>query len=490
MADVRNTQEIFSAMLESRADRKEKSMRKLESKRLVREAIGAEMFTGRLLRESLENDQLDAELEVDAIQSNEDVVEDIIDNIVVVTDPDKSVEDLESRADDIQDAIEGSAEGEAAFSDEYVGDKVYACPICGESFFAEEDYKEGDACPVCKAEPTDGFLLQGVVAAVEPEEEEAIEEPEAVEEPVEEDEEPATEDEEVVEEPAAEDESEEDEVEIEDEEEPAQESYNRKNIAKEGIFGGSNSKSAVKSQFKALSANPGKFVANPSDDDMFFNVEIKDKNGFRNELDRLGYQQIKPNIYGKEVDGAKVVAMIDGDKARISGDKNDVKYMKECDEPAVEVEIEVNIPSAEEPECDSVVPGVELDETSFDACLNEFADENYGDCLDSLEVEEVTYCPEDDILKMECKATTKGGATVPVLFEMKEESCKDNKATLIAKESTNVFKVESKKPAFKFEVSRIGGAIVCEALKYGYITTHSKAGKVKVEGLARRKTNR
>ena len=411
MADVKNTQAIFSAMLESRAARKaNKAARKVESKEVIKEATGASMFTGRLLRESIEG---------------EDVTQDILDNIVVVTDPDKSVKDLETRADDIQDAIEGSAEGEAAFSDEYVGDKVYACPICGESFFAEDDYNEGDACPICKAEPDDGFLLQGIVSALEPEAEEGEEnvdnpaEPEEGEEPVEDEEE----DVEI---------SEEAEDEENSEDKTAEESYDREDpedsSAKEGlgtaIVGG-----------LAAGAAAG-YVSNK------MRKEAKDET-----LVKKG-------------------------------------CVKECDEPAVEVEIEVNIPKAIEAE-PAVVPNVELDENSFDCCLNQFAEENYGDCVDCMNVEEVTYSPEEDVLKVECKAVTKDGKEVPVTLEMTEEEYNNGKATLVAKESTNVFKIESKRPAFEFKVRRVGKAIKCESMNYSYITRHSTAGRVKVEGVCR-----
>ena len=163
MANIKDTQAIFTALTESRnkARMAKPAAIKKESKEVITESPDVKMFTGSLLRES------------------EDVADDILDNIVVVTDPDKTVDDLEVRADEIQDAIDGTPEGEAAFSDEYVGDKVYACPVCGESFFADEDYVEGDMCPICKAEPQDGFLAQGVVAPVQPEEE-IIDDTEAV----------------------------------------------------------------------------------------------------------------------------------------------------------------------------------------------------------------------------------------------------------------------------------------------------------------------
>lgn len=485
MADVKNTQAIFSAMLESRASRKaSENARKVESKRFLKEATGASMFTGCLLKESV----------CEAFEDDTDVVDDIVDNIVVVTDPDKSVKDLESRADDIQDAIEGNTEGEAAFSDEYVGNKVYACPICGESFFADEDYKEGDSCPICKAEPNDGFLLQGVVAALEPEEDEIEGEGEG-EEVIEDEEiidDEAPEETEETEEIAEEDEIESEE-ETEDEEAGKEESYKRQTesveeteveIVEESSLAGGPNPREVKDAILALLNKRSPDLKNDNDK-LVKGLNTSDmnkaaENGFDFDNIKTAYTKYnKGETNAVEISDGKNKAVINSSFKGI---------ITECDEPTVEIEIEVNCPE-EKPECD-VLPDVEFDETSFDNCLNQFADENYGDCIDSMNVEEVTYVPAEDVLRVECKAVTKEGKEVPVTFNMKEEECDNGVAKLVATESTNVFKIESKKPAFEFKVVRKGKALKCEAMKYNYITTHSKVGKVKVEGLCRNRRAR
>lgn len=563
MADVKNTQAIFSALVESRASRRTGVTRKIESKAALKEAAETQLFTGCFLKESVEE---------------KDVAEDIIDNIVVVTDPDKSVEDLEDRADDIQDAIEGSPEGEAAFSDEYVGDKVYACPICGESFFAEDDYAEGDMCPICKAEPTDGFLLQGIVSAIEPEEEE-------VEDEVTSEDEVTVADEESVEEEAS--------TEIEDEaelvdDEPANESYKRDEDPEElteGLFGfGKNkNKDGKDSNKKSLSAAknsvihaaqkmitisprqvdeikkgiPDGFLQNAINTETidFDNIEavylvgnkltiddgsdckhvcylkeaidpnkplnadtkkIKEtifdllvkkspalKDQYKEMMDLIKLTDISKAFDSDAVDfnnlkaaywnpSKSTITVVDTATKKVDLEVMVKKEVKESAEPNIEVDIEVNLPQVDaedgiEINCDDepCVPGITFDEESFDECLNGFAEENYGDCLDSMNVEEVVYSPDKDTLRVECRAVTKEGKKVPVSLEMKEEECDGKKATLTATESTNVFKIESKKPAFEFRVSKTNGVIRCESMKYGYVTTHSTAGKVKVEGFAR-----
>lgn len=368
---MKDTQAIFSAMLESKKS-SAKSARKVEStKRLMRESDAApEEFEGTLLK---------------AQAGEEAVMDDIIDNIQVVTDPEKTVDELENRADAVQDAIEDAPDGEEAFSDEYVGDKVYACPVCGESFFAEEDYEDGDACPICKAEPTNGFLLQGVVAPVKAGEEEV---------PAEDDEIPAEDEGEVV----------------VDDETPA-----------EGI---------------------DEFDDEPEDDD-----------------------------------------------AKEESIKKAGKVVKECDEPECEPAIEVTI-DLDDNEIEVTKPAeldVEIDEDSFEDTLNQFAAENYSDAIDEIKVTDASYDPAGDELCLDCVAECKNGKKVPMQFKMKESKCRDNRAILLARECKNALKVESKAPAFSFQVRNDNGTIKCESFKYNFTTTHSKAGKVKVEGYCRAK---
>lgn len=489
MADVKNTQAIFAALVESRATKNARSARKVESKPAVTENYGASMFTGRLLKEGLmDKDSLEVENKNLVENDNEDVVEDIIDNIVVVTDPDKSVEDLEDRADEIQDAIEGSSEGEAAFSDEYVGDKVYACPICGESFFAEEDYNEGDMCPICKAEPTDGFLLQGVVSAIEPEVDAEEIEPEQVE--------PEADVDVDADEGAIESEDE-----IVNDDEAANESYNRASIneAAEGDKPLNADIKKVKETVLDLltKKSPELEIDYKGVVDAIKPTDIT--NAYANEeidLDNIAKAYYNPSAGTVDIEDAE------GGKCTLSTVVKDsvnecgvakTSLKEECENicvepecgPAVEVEIEVNLPECDE--CEQYVPGVTFDEESFNSCLNQFADENYSDCIESLDVEEVVYSPDADVLTVECKAAVKGGSEVPISFKMKEEECNDGEAILSATESTNVFKVESKKPAFEFKVKKVNGAIKCESMRYGYTTTHSRVGKVKVEGFCRNK---
>lgn len=393
---MKDTQAIFTKMLEAKATNTPATAKKVvETKTakkasFVKQEAAGHKVTGCLLRESDESKDI--------------AMGDVIDNIQVITDPDKTVDELEKRADEIQDAIDGSEEGEAAFSDEYVGDKVYACPVCGESFFADENYKEGDKCPICNAEPTDGFLLQGVVAAVE-DTEENDEDFEDFEEPEDADEEKPEEDAE--------------ELEDADEEEPATEACAKK------------AKDADEKREKAMEARR-----------------------------RIAARRRRMEAAAK----------------------------KECEAPSIEVTLNVaaddaSIGKKTAPECLSC----ELDEDSFEDALNDFADENYSDAVDEIEVTDACYNPESDELVLNCEAKCRGNKKVPMQFRMKESKHTKGRSVLLAREAKNAFRIDESKGGapFKFAVVRKGNKIACESLSYRYTTTHKTAGKVQVEGLHR-----
>lgn len=115
--------------------------------------------------------QLTEEDEMDLSYDDVDEVEtmdDIQDDVVVVVDPELDADEVEDAAAEAQEIVDGTPEGEVPTTDEYVGDKTYTCPICGNTFFSETEMKEGDACPVCGETPT-AFVLVGEVADAEEE---------------------------------------------------------------------------------------------------------------------------------------------------------------------------------------------------------------------------------------------------------------------------------------------------------------------------------
>lgn len=132
-------------------------------------------------------------------------MDDIQDDVVVVVDPELDADEVEGAAQEAQDIIDGTPEGEVPSTDEYIGDMTYTCPICGNTFFSDVEISAGDTCPVCGEIPTN-FVLAGEVTEAEEAEEPADTEAPVEEEPVEA-EEPADVEELETEEPAEAEES-------------------------------------------------------------------------------------------------------------------------------------------------------------------------------------------------------------------------------------------------------------------------------------------
>ena len=101
------------------------------------------------------------------LDNSKDDVEGIVDGIMVVTDPDITPEEYEEVIERAEEIIEDTPEGEIPFNDEYIGEYLLTCPICGSSFINKEILNVGDSCPICTEVPAQGFILNGQVATQE-----------------------------------------------------------------------------------------------------------------------------------------------------------------------------------------------------------------------------------------------------------------------------------------------------------------------------------
>jgi rubrerythrin len=71
--------------------------------------------------------------------------EDIEDGIVVVVDPELTDADYNSEiANMARDIIDNTDEDQVPTYDEYIDDFTYICPVCGVTFFTDEEMHDGD----------------------------------------------------------------------------------------------------------------------------------------------------------------------------------------------------------------------------------------------------------------------------------------------------------------------------------------------------------
>ena len=89
-------------------------------------------------------------------------VEGLIDNVLVVTDPKINSEEYEELIDRAQEIVEDTPEGEIPFDEEWEGQYLQTCPICGATFVTDEILEPGAICPVCTQVP-EAFVMVGRV---------------------------------------------------------------------------------------------------------------------------------------------------------------------------------------------------------------------------------------------------------------------------------------------------------------------------------------
>ena len=136
-----------------------KAVKKTANRKAQLESVRKTATPKRKLREADEFD--DEEITVD-----DEVMDDVADDIMVVIDPEIDAQDIDTVADELQDIVDNTPDGEVPTTDEYIGDDTYACPICGSTFFSETEMSEGDECPVCGGTP-DGFVAVGEIAPID-----------------------------------------------------------------------------------------------------------------------------------------------------------------------------------------------------------------------------------------------------------------------------------------------------------------------------------
>lgn len=90
--------------------------------------------------------------------STDQTVDGIVEDIIVVTDPDITIS--ENQKEIAQDIINQTEEGEIPFNEEYIGQYIQTCPICGSSFITKEILRQNDVCPICLDRPDD-FVMVG-----------------------------------------------------------------------------------------------------------------------------------------------------------------------------------------------------------------------------------------------------------------------------------------------------------------------------------------
>lgn len=109
-------------------------------------------------------------------------VEGLVDDILVVTDPNINGQEYNELIDRAKEIIEDTPEGQIPSDPSFLGQYAQRCPICGSTFIADHIYESGAECPVCYDTP-EAFVVigqlqsdeqVGIQNGIKPEEDETI----------------------------------------------------------------------------------------------------------------------------------------------------------------------------------------------------------------------------------------------------------------------------------------------------------------------------
>lgn len=99
-------------------------------------------------------------------------------DIVTVIDPDLSTKEFKEKQQEVNDIINNTPEGENVVDTEYVGMKIYTCPLCLSNFYSEVEMEDESQCPVCFETPDKFVYLGTVEQAASEDDEQAVEQAE------------------------------------------------------------------------------------------------------------------------------------------------------------------------------------------------------------------------------------------------------------------------------------------------------------------------
>lgn len=98
----------------------------------------------------------------DELDDSKDItdVDGLVEDILVITDPEVSSEEYEEIIERAQEIVEDTPEGNIPLDEDYLGQYAQTCPLCGATFVTEEILEPGATCPICLEVP-EAFVMVG-----------------------------------------------------------------------------------------------------------------------------------------------------------------------------------------------------------------------------------------------------------------------------------------------------------------------------------------
>lgn len=98
-------------------------------------------------------DELDSKKNIDSVDG-------LIDDVLVVTDPEISSDEYDELIDRAQEIVDDTPEGDIPVDDEFIGQFAQTCPLCGATFITDKILEPGATCPICMDVPK-AFVMKG-----------------------------------------------------------------------------------------------------------------------------------------------------------------------------------------------------------------------------------------------------------------------------------------------------------------------------------------
>jgi len=446
MANIDNFTKLMNACLESKKKPSKKTI--VESKKDTK--LVEKVDKKRFKKEADEKED-DEEIEKDDLEME------TADDIIAVVDPDLDADEMTSVALGFQQLIDDAPADVTPTTDEYVGDNIYGCPICGQTFFSELPMGAGDICLMCNQESPDGFVKVGEVENSEnPDEDVAKNDDEGEEKKVDGEEDFDFDGEEV-------------KVDFDEDEKDLDES---KNPVKD--------EKSVKDENRAR--RPVTRTVRDENKVARRNRVVGERSALRRPARAVrGERTIarRPSVVRGEnelarrpsarrsVRGENRLARRPSARQSVRSENARPMLRRPSVRPSVRTESKGLV-------CRPAMKreGYNLDEKTFNPILTKFIRENYNGAK-SFEV--VGAKKNGSNLRLECKITMVSGKERKTVL-----NCNFNpKSSIMTARDNGTFKVESKRAPFMFKISTVKNIIRCEGMKCNFITKRNTKNESK-----------
>lgn len=92
------------------------------------------IFKGELKVSKLSLQEATLKALADQLEDEVKDVEGVVDDVLVITDPEITKDEYEEVIERAQEIVEDTPEGDIPFDEDYIGQYLQTCPICGSSF--------------------------------------------------------------------------------------------------------------------------------------------------------------------------------------------------------------------------------------------------------------------------------------------------------------------------------------------------------------------